>query len=214
MLKPYNTIIWDWNGTLLNDIDLCIDIANKLLSDQNKTSLDKQQYKSSFGFPITDYYTKIGIDMQQESFELLTKKFITQYTEEVKNCGLHHKAEEVLETFRTRNWSQYILTAAHKDSVLSLLDFHGIDSYFEEVEGLDNHRAETKVYRGKELLKNNNIVRTQAVLIGDTLHDHEVAQEIGVDCILIANGHQSKERLEDESKGKVMVLDFIHDLIG
>lgn len=214
MLKQYNTIIWDWNGTLLNDIDLCVTIANQLLKDQNKTSLNQQQYKSVFGFPITDYYQKIGIDSSKESFEVLTKKFITAYSQEVKNCTLHHQATQVLEAFSIQNWSQYILTAAHKNAVLPLLDFHKINNYFKAVEGLDNHRAESKVHRGQELLKNNNILSYKTVLVGDTLHDYEVAEALGISCILIANGHQSKERLVKKTEKKVMVLDKIGDLLA
>ena len=40
------------------------------------------------------------------------------------------------------------------------------------------------------------------LMIGDTIHDHEVALSIGVDCILVDYGHVSKERLV--STGRVV----------
>ena len=108
---------------------------------------------------------------------------------------------------------QFILTAAHKESVLGLLDHYFIKDYFKEIEGLDNHRAESKVVRGKHLIENNCIAKKETVLIGDTIHDFEVANAIGVDCILIANGHQSKNRLVEKTDNQIKVLDFIGELI-
>jgi len=79
---------------------------------------------------------------------------------------------------------------------------------------LDNHRAESKIGRGMELIKKNKINTKETVLIGDTIHDLEVAIEIGVDCILIANGHQSKKRLEAKTLGNLRILDKIEELIS
>lgn len=213
MTNNYQTIIWDWNGTLLNDVDLCINIANELLQNHNGKVLDHKSYKAVFGFPITAYYQRIGIDFETESFEDLTVKFIKAYGAEVKNLDLHHNARKVLSTLQTANIDQYILTAAHKKDVLDLLDYYELKGYFKAVEGLDNHRAESKVDRGIELLKNNNIDSENALLVGDTMHDFEVAQAIGIDCVLISNGHQSKERLIEKIQSEDKVLEEISQLI-
>jgi len=208
----FKTIIWDWNGTLLNDVWLCVEIANKMLVDHNELNLDTEGYRAVFGFPITDYYQKIGIDLKKESFEVLTTKFVSSYGIGVKKCQLHQNAVDTLKMFASNKMDQYILTAAHKESVMPLLAHYSILEYFIEIEGLDNHRAESKVDRGMQLIENNKIKIDSAVLIGDTIHDLEVAKAIGVDCILIANGHQSKNRLENE-KGSVAVLDDLKELM-
>lgn len=209
MLQQYNSIIWDWNGTLLNDVELCVSIANELLLNHSNIQLDKEYYQSVFGFPITAYYEKIGIDFSKESFEILTKKFISSYNSQVKNCALHKEANQVLNAFKTRGKDQYILTAAHKKDAIHLLDHFSIIDYFKSIEGLDNHRAESKVDRGVALIEANNIQQKSTVLIGDTIHDFEVAEALGVSCILIANGHQSKERLSNNSNTATIVVENI-----
>lgn len=213
-LDQYSTIIWDWNGTLLNDCWLCIDVVNKLLQNHNQRQLDEVAYKSVFGFPIIDYYQKIGMDFNIEPFDDLTKRFIGDYDANVKQCQLQQGAIEVLNACNRNGLHQFILTAAHKESVLQLLEHYAIKDLFIEIEGLDNHRAESKVARGKLLIENNTIAKEKAVLIGDTIHDFEVANEVGVDCILIANGHQSKERLQEETAGNIAILDKIGDLLS
>lgn len=209
----YSTVIWDWNGTLLNDTRLCVKIVNGILPAHNTLQLDEQAYKEVFGFPIVDYYKRIGIDFNIESFESLTQKFISNYDKDIKNYQLHDKAIDVLMTNKKNGIDQFILTAGHKESVSKLLEHFVIKDFFIEIEGLDNHRAESKVERGKKLIEKNLINKEETVLVGDTIHDFEVANELGVDCILISNGHQSKERLIKETFKKVVVLDNIMDLL-
>jgi len=212
MLSRYETIIWDWNGTILNDIDLCIEIANHLLIENGLKELDRNSYKNVFGFPITSYYERIGIDLTKVSMESLTNQFIPLYMASVKKCKLQEHAESMILKLNMDRKNQYVLTAAHTEIALELLTHYNIIKYFKEVAGLDNHKAESKVSKGKELFKNNEISIEETVLIGDTLHDFKVSEELGIKCILITNGHQSKEKLKKGVKDKAIILDEISQL--
>ncbi len=213
MLHNYKNIIWDWNGTLLNDLDLCLGIAQNMVTNHRNTPLTLAEYKNAFGFPITGYYEKIGIDLKKESFEVLTDTFVSQYNIGVKKCDLHDGVFTILKQLKHLQKDQYILTAAHLDMVHPLLNRNDLHKYFEAVEGVNNFKAEGKVNRGIKLMQNHQIDKTQTVLIGDTYHDFEVASAMEIDCILIANGHQSKERLMDATNGKISVIDELKQLI-
>jgi len=212
MNKHYKTVIWDWNGTLLNDIEMCVDIANQLLITHGKAPQSLAEYKSIFGFPVKDYYREVGFDFSKESFASLAEKFMGTYSTKVLDCQLHTNAVHVLETFKKNQINQFILTAAQKSDALELLNHFEIINYFKAVEGLDNRHAASKVQRGIHLIKDNQINANQAVMIGDTMHDYHVAQAIGVDCILISNGHQSKERLQTVTEN-IIVLEDVGELI-
>ena len=214
MINNYKTVIWDWNGTLLNDVDTCVNIINHLLTQQNKPQLSKNSYKAAFGFPIIDYYRRIGVDFEKESFEELTMKFMGHYTKQVKDCALHEETLDVLSALRQKDMDQFILTAAHKDNVLELLDHYDIRHYFKEIEGLDNFRAKSKIQRGHHLINDNKINTKTAVLIGDTIHDYDVAQALDVHCILVANGHQSYERLQEKTDDKTFVIKELGELLS
>ena len=62
------TIIWDWNGTLLDDLDLSLESVNILLEERNLPALSVEKYKDIFCFPIVDYYVKAGFDFEKEAF--------------------------------------------------------------------------------------------------------------------------------------------------
>lgn len=214
IVKRLNAIIWDWNGTLLNDLDFCISIINKVLAERALTPITKNSYKAVFSFPVIEYYKAIGFDFEKEDFEIPAREFIDLYNAGVKNCQLHPAAVETLTYFQAKGIRQFVLSAMQEDMLIQTLKQQNIFHFFEGVAGLNNHYAHSKVERGQEFISVCNIDKNHAILIGDTLHDYEVASQLGCNCILIADGHQSEERLKSagvpvlSSLGELRQLDF------
>jgi phosphoglycolate phosphatase len=189
-------IIWDWNGTLLNDLDLCIMSINTLLEKRKLPLLSNQSYREVFSFPVRDYYLAIGFDFKTEEFAIPAQEFIDLYETGVNGCRLHDQAVTVLSHFRDRGFRQFVLSAMHHDMLVKTLKHTGIHHFFEGVAGLDDHYAVSKVERGRQLISKFDINRKHTLMIGDTNHDFEVAQDLRINCVLVADGHQSLQRLE------------------
>ena len=206
-----NSIIWDWNGTLLNDLDFCISTINVLLKKRKLPLLNHTTYKAVFSFPVKDYYEAVGFDFSKEDFAIPAKEFIDLYNNEVEMCSLHPSAEKVLSHFRSKVIRQFVLSAMKQDMLVKTLKHNGIFSFFEGVAGLNDHYAVSKIERGNQLIDEFNIQKKDTWMIGDTIHDFEVAEELGIKCILIADGHQSAERL---NKTGVPVILEISQLIS
>ncbi len=204
------TIIWDWNGTLLDDLNFCIATINTLLKKRNLTLLNRNSYKEIFSFPVKDYYKNIGFDFEKEGFAIPAKEFIDLYDNGVKNCSLHESAVEVLSYFKELGFRQFVLSAMEQKMLEQTLKHNLIFDYFEGVFGLNDHYAVSKIERGKQLISKFNIEKEKTWMIGDTIHDFEVAEKLGIKCILISNGHQSKKRLEET---KSLVIDDLNDLL-
>ncbi|MCE4566283.1 HAD family hydrolase [Maribellus sp. CM-23] len=204
------SVIWDWNGTLLNDLDFCISTINQLLEKRGLNLLDHVQYKDVFSFPVKDYYTTIGFDFSKEDFSIPAREFIDLYNNGVKNCDLHSQTHAVLDFFKNSRKRQFVLSAMQQNMLHETLDHQNILNYFEGIAGLNDHYAASKIERGEQLIELYQIRKENAVMIGDTIHDYEVAEKLGITCILIANGHQSKERLESTG---AFVADKLEDLM-
>ncbi len=189
------TIIWDWNGTLLNDLHICIETINLLLTRRELPLLNRESYREVFSFPVREYYKKIGFDFNKEPFEFPAKEFIDEYTARVDSCQLHTHARHVLQAFQEKGLQQFVLSAMQQEELERTIGQHRITHYFQALSGLDNHYAASKTENGKILLQSLQIDPNQICLIGDTSHDYEVARELGCHCILIADGHQSAKRL-------------------
>jgi phosphoglycolate phosphatase len=197
MIQPekYKHIIWDWNGTLLDDAWLCVDVMNGMLKERNLPLRELEQYRNLFDFPVIDYYIKLGFDFEKEPFEEVGLEFVVRYNKRQKETRLHPEVLHVLEHFRKGGFRQFILSAREQNELVQEIADLKVNGYFEKVCGLDDHYAHGKTDVGVRLLQESGINPREAVFIGDTRHDAEVAGEIGVDCILIPKGHQTEERL-------------------
>lgn len=204
------SILWDWNGTLLNDLDFCISTINILLKKRDLTLLNKSTYKEVFSFPVKDYYQAIGFDFEKEEFKIPAKEFIDLYDSNVESCQLHSAAIEVLNYFKLKGYRQFVLSAMKQSMLEKTLKHNNIFSFFEGVAGLNDHYAVSKIERGNQLIQQFKIDRKNTWIIGDTIHDYEVAKELNLKCILIADGHQSVERLE---KTNATIFSGINQLI-
>jgi len=189
----FTHVIWDFNGTILDDLELCRSTLNKMLCKRSIAPLDLEQYRAVFGFPISDYYKRVGFDFEKESYEILAHEYIDEYLPKSFECKLHDGVFELIRDLHDRGISQIVLSASDTTILKDQLKNLGILDYFDTVLGLDNIYAHSKVEIAKEWMKNTKPYRP--LLIGDTVHDYEVACELGIKCVLIANGHHSYEHL-------------------
>jgi phosphoglycolate phosphatase len=210
MFDQIGGIIWDWNGTLLNDMHLCVQVMNEMLRKRDLPLLNLKSYKDVFSFPVKNYYQKIGFDFHKEPFEIPAIEFIESYNALVNQCSLHQDALLVLNYFHSIGIRQFILSAMKQDVLSDCLKYYQIEHFFESVSGLDNHYASSKTENGHRLIADLNLTACDLVLVGDTVHDFEVASDLGCSCILIANGHQSKEVLNATG---VLVVDQLNQLL-
>lgn len=195
MIKNYKHIIWDWNGTLLNDVNFCRKIINRILVENNLPELSLNRYREIFTFPVQDYYQAAGLDFTKTSFEVMGKDFIDEYEENKLTCSLHENAIEVLSAIHKNGIRQSVLSAYLHENLVSILNHYNLTQYFDNIIGLDNIYAGSKTHLGLMLLEQLNLPGDEILFVGDTLHDAEVAATMGVKLVLIANGHQVKEKL-------------------
>ena len=205
-------IIWDWNGTLLNDLDLCLTAINELLSKRGMNTVSQSTYLEIFGFPVKDYYLKLGFDFSEEPFEEISTEFIRSYEAGRPGCSLMDGSKDLLQFFNSNGMSQSILSASKKSYLDQAVFDYKVQDYFFLVEGLDNHHAASKLSLAREHLDKLNLPPESILLIGDTLHDAEIADKLGFRCCLIPNGHHSKARLEKTAATIVKSLDSLKKL--
>ena len=194
-IQNYDHIIWDWNGTLMNDTEIAVEALNVMLAENNLNEVDTETYKKLFGFPIRSYYQKVGFDLEKLSFEKLCERFVDEYNHKrAKTASLFEGTSDLLLEIKKIK-TQSILSAAEQNHLHEMTDFFGLQNHFHHRFGINDFYASSKIARGLELIQHSEIAAAKTILIGDTDHDFEVAQALGVSCLLIADGHQSIDRL-------------------
>jgi phosphoglycolate phosphatase len=188
-------VIWDWNGTLLNDVDHAVSTMNHLLSDHGLPLLNIDRYRQLFEFPVLNYYTALGFDFSKETFESLCHRFVERFMAGFKDLPLVNEMEAVLRQIQLRGVRQSILSATVQSDLDEMISHFRLGETFSAVYGINNKLAGSKVERGHELMQISGISAKRTVIVGDTLHDLEVARELGINAILVGHGHQCVTKL-------------------
>lgn len=191
---------------MLDDVWLSLEIINEILKKRSLRQLTIEQYREVFDFPIRDYYFRLGFNFAEEPFEVLADEYIIEYERRCRECSLIRNAVNVLKEVTAAGVTQSILSASHEQSLRSFVSFFNIADFFANMIGLDNHYANSKIENGKRWIKELQINPKDVLLVGDTVHDFQVAQEIGTDCLLVSWGHHHKVRLQKCG------VDIIHSL--
>ncbi len=208
-MKPYRHIIWDWNGTLLDDPRQVVEILNTILARRKQPPVTLEQYRAEFDFPVIAYYRKLGFDFEADPFDAICEEYHVIYRQKQLACRLHDGAVEVLQSLIDQGRTHSILSAYQQQMLHEVVEHFGLTQYFEHIFGLNDYYAHSKVDSGRMLLEQLDHKPSEILFVGDTSHDWHVAGQMGVDCVLIANGHQSRDRLEQCG---VNILDSIDQL--
>ena len=208
------TIIWDWDGTLLDDLDLSLESVNILLKERNIPTLSIEKYKDIFGFPVVDYYVKAGFDFEKEAFEVPAKQYVKLYAAGASELKLFPDVVDTLTFFKENNYRQIVLSAMKDDNLKLMIHNAEISHFFDGIFGIKDNYAREKVSLGKQVVENLKLNPAECLMIGDTLHDAEVSEQCGFNCILFSGGHVSKQRLETKGKKIINSLSELKQIVA
>ena len=202
------TIIWDYNGTIIDDVKLCLDVERFMLKERGMFSeYTIDDYRDLFCFPVIDYYKKIGYTFEHESYEQVSVEFNNLYDFGFPNCRLVDGVLAKIEESCAKGYRNVILSACRHDKLEDQTAKLGVAGYFEEIMGIDNDLAASKIDLAKRWMKNSDVDPASCMFIGDSIHDMETAQAIGVeDYLLVACGHQSYRVLKQATDRVVSTM--------
>lgn len=195
-LSRYRHVIWDWNGTLLNDVDAAREVVNGMLRRRGLPTMSPGRYRAVFDFPIERYYTEIGFDFAVDPFADLALEFHEAYRRAWPRCGLYADAEETLRGINAAGVEQSLLSASEQAALTEHVSYHGVRDQFVRIVGIADGHGGGKTAEALRWIDELGRRAGEVLLVGDTVHDHEVAQAAGVDCALIAEGHQARAKLQ------------------
>lgn len=176
-------------------MDACVEAMDHMLAKRRMRGITKETYKALFGFPVIEYYKKLGFNFDTETFEEVSVEFIAEYKKRVVNSTLHNNVIEILDYCRAQNYKQIIISAMEQTMLEKQVSDQGIKDYFFDIKGLNDILAKGKAYMAEEYVSKNKLDPAKILFIGDTLHDAEVAETIGCNLALVSHGHHSFKRL-------------------
>jgi phosphoglycolate phosphatase len=207
----YKHIIWDWNGTLLDDTWLCVEGINKSLEKRSLQTITKEIYRKVFSFPVEDYYERLGFDFNKEPFEVAGDEFVAYYAKCFHKVKLHKQVSSALGALEIAGFSQSILSAGKQEYLDQWVKVHGLSEYFMIIRGIDNQYARGKIELGITFIKELPYEKDEIVMVGDTVHDSDVADAMGIDCLLIDHGHMGNKKLKTTGRKVFSNIEHVRD---
>ncbi len=188
-------VIFDFNGTVLDDVDVCLKAENHTIEHfgLKRDPLTRDEYLHIFTFPVKDYYERVGFNWDEFSYEEVGRYWFDWYCALKNEYRLHEGVIELLKENRSKGLKNILLSASSLVELKKQLEELNIAEYFDEVLGLGNIYAGSKEDIALDWIKDKN--KDECIMLGDSLHDLEVAKAMGVKCVLIARGHQARDIL-------------------
>src|SRR4051812_17359014 len=93
-------LVWDWNGTLLDDLDLVVAATNAAFAVVGGPAVTAEEHRRDFRRPIVDYYAHVlGRPVRQAEFEQLDRAFHDAYRKRLVDCALAQDAVEAINSW-------------------------------------------------------------------------------------------------------------------
>ncbi len=208
-MPKYTHIIWDWNGTLLNDLSASLTSVNDMLDMRGMPHIDADFYKECIGVPIRKFYDRV-FDMEKEDYSIIIKQYNEGYLRHLADCGLTRGAREAIEYFCSCGVNQAVVSSSNNDQLCANIIKYGLDGCFDAVLGSADFYAGSKIDRAKDYLEKTNGKSGRILVVGDLEHDADMAKELGADCVLLTSGHEHISRL---NRAEVPLIDDLFALI-
>ncbi len=191
----YKCVIWDWNGTLLDDAALSVEVFNKMCRNFGLPTIALDTYRREFKFPVSKFYEEHGYDFSKIDFQEVGRFYISEYNKKRFKCSLQPGAYDAMKELRARGCRQSVLSAYERNFLVKCVLRFELDGFLDCVYGLDNILAGSKIELGKRLMAELGADPSETIMVGDTDHDKAAADAMGVDCALLSVGHICAENL-------------------
>lgn len=192
--KKYDCVVWDWNGTIVDDVNASLLSVNDMLIKRNLPLITLEQYHQYLDTPIYKFYEHI-FDLNEVTFDIIQTEFNSGYNKHISDNPLNDGAISVMKRLKESNIKQVIVSSSNQSIVQNGAEKLGVAEYMDYISGSSDNFVGSKVERAINVISKITTDYSKVVVIGDTLHDCELATEIGADCILLSTGHQSKADL-------------------
>ncbi len=191
------TIVWDWNGTLLDDVGIVHAIFSEMIVEHGLIAPSVEKWRALYQHPIQGMYAAIGFDFGKESFESLATRWYDRYSIQARSARLFSGAHEIVQSFKDRGYTQLIISTLEERLLHEQVKAAGIWDCIDHVSGHHNKEADTKVARALSVLNAYNPQGWPVTVIGDTSHDGEMACALEAQCVLIAQGYDAEHKLRE-----------------
>ncbi|MCP3801725.1 HAD family hydrolase [Allokutzneria sp. A3M-2-11 16] len=191
-------IVWDWNGTLLDDNNAVLAAVNDVCTGFGRQALTLDEWRGLFSRPLLQCYERVlDRSLSTEDWARIDRLYHDRYELLLHTCGLAAGVPELLHAWRDAGRSQSLLSMWFHDRLVPLITEMGLVDLFQRVDGLRTEvGGDSKADHLAHHLQAQQLDPADVVLIGDVVDDAFAAQQVGARCVLVTTGVMGRAALE------------------
>ncbi|MEV0746802.1 HAD hydrolase-like protein [Streptomyces sp. NBC_01220] len=196
--KHRTHLVWDWNGTLLDDNIAVVGATNAAFAEIGLAPITLEQYRETYCVPIPRFYERLMGRLPTEvEWERMDGVFHRHYTEQREACGLTAGAAELLAQWQLAGRSQSLLSMYGHEHLVPVVRGYGIERHFVRVDGRTGPSGGSKAqHMERHFAALDGISPEYTVVIGDAVDDAVAAAHVGAKAVLFTGGSHSRSSLE------------------
>ncbi|WP_436526089.1 HAD family hydrolase [Actinoplanes sp. HUAS TT8] len=202
-------LVWDWNGTLLDDLHLVVSSTNSAFATVGGRSVEADEHRRAFRRPVAEFYAEmLGRAVDDEEFGRLDRIFHDAYRLGLTDISL---AADAMAAIKTWPGSQSLLSMWFHNELVPAVETYGLSGVFTRIDGLRTEvGGDLKAGHLARHLEGLGVAGADVVLIGDSLDDASAADSVGAGSVLYTGGFTDPVRLRESGR---LVADSLVDAV-
>lgn len=186
--RVIRNIIFDWSGTLVDDLPAVWEASNHVLTQAGRPEMTLQQFRAEFQLPFTTFYDKHTPHVPMAQLE---EWFHTRFKQvQGSVCALPHAAQ-FIQFCRQHKLRTFLLSTVRDDHFNVQHRASGFGDFLEKpYTGVWDKRA--KIH---DIIAENRLDPDETLFIGDMMHDIETARHGGVHSCAVLTGYNTLDDL-------------------
>lgn len=197
--------IFDWDGTVIDSTAKIIHSMQRAIASEKLPYRDEGEVRQIIGLGLPEAIRQLFPQIEPESMARLRACYSEFYIEADQTpCQFYPDVRETLTALREQGYRLAVATGKSRKGLDRVLSNLGMGDYFDATRCADETRSKPHPQMVLELLSELAVSREQAVMVGDTSFDLDMATNAGIAGVGVSYGAHPVERLQRCSPAKII----------
>ena len=196
MHPDYKLLIFDWDGTLANSIGRIVESMHVASDRSGFARCDDFAVKGIIGLGLPEAIRSLYPEIDDDELVVFRQHYADHYIAlEAEPSPLFEGVVETLRALRAEGYHLAVATGKARRGLDRVLKSHGWEDYFDITRAADETASKPHPLMLEQILAHCNVRPEQALMVGDSSFDLQMARNAGMGSVAVSYGAQTIEAL-------------------
>jgi len=192
--SKYELIIFDWDGTLIDSESSIVACMQRVIEELQLAAHSEQALKHIIGLGMRQAVLSLYPNFSDPEIDQFTATYRRHFFSQQQSPPFPG-VEQLLQSLQQAGYALAVATGKGRHGLDLALDNLGFDDYFTATRCADETRSKPHPQMLNEILTQVSLSPEQALMIGDTSYDLDMAHALGMDAVAVCNGVHERDIL-------------------